>query len=57
MSEAPSPQIKAEHKINIVSYATNLPGLLIWIAVLARILIKNAKLWGLVLICCIMIVF
>lgn len=39
-----------------MSYATNVPGLLIWLAVLARILLKETKLWGLVLICCLMII-
>jgi hypothetical protein len=43
--------------VNITSLATNLLGLAIWTGVLARILIQKDKLWGLVLICCLMIVF
>jgi hypothetical protein len=36
---------------------TTVPGLVIWIGVTARIVVKKAKLCRLVLICCLMIVF
>lgn len=47
--------VRAKRNVNIASLATNIPGLLIWLGVLGRILIKKVKLWGLVLICCLMI--
>ncbi len=40
--------------INIASFVTYIPGLIIWIGVLARILLKKAQLNLLVLICCLM---
>lgn len=48
-------QIKVYRNVNIASLVFNVPGLFIWIYVLARILIKKVKMWGLVLICCLMI--
>ncbi len=50
-----SENVKVYRNVNIASLATNVPGLLIWSGVLARILIKKVKLWGLVFICCLMI--
>ena len=47
--------VRVNRNVNIASLATNVPGLLIWLGVLGRILIKKVKLWGLVLICCLMI--
>ena len=47
--------VRAWRNVNIASLATNVPGLLIWLGVLGRILIKKVKLWGLVFICCLMI--
>ena len=52
-----SESVKVAKNINIASYLTNVPGLAMWIAVLARILISKVNLWGLVLICCLMIIF
>lgn len=43
--------------MNIVSYATCIPGLITWLLVLARILYHKAKIWGLILICSLMILF
>ncbi len=48
--------VRVYKNVNIASLAANAPGLLIWLGVLGRILIKKVKLWGLVLICCLMIV-
>jgi hypothetical protein len=48
-------EVKVSRNINIASLVTNVPGLAIWIGVLARIIITKAKLCGLVLICCLMI--
>jgi hypothetical protein len=56
MSEITAEKVRIYWSINIASYATNVPGLIIWICVLARILTNDAKLWGLVLICSLMIV-
>jgi hypothetical protein len=47
--------VRVWRNVNIASLAANVPGLLIWLGVLGRILIKRVKLWGLVLICCLMI--
>ena len=47
--------VRACRNVNIASLAANVPGLFIWLGVLGRILIKKVKLWGLVLICCLMI--
>lgn len=45
-----------QRKINIVSWLTDAIALVAWIAVLVRILYYKTKLWGLVLICSLMIV-
>jgi hypothetical protein len=47
--------VRVMRNISIVSLVFNVPGLFIWSGVLARILIKRTKLWGLVFICCLMI--
>ena len=49
--------VKVYKNVTIVSLATNLLGLAVWTGVLARILIQKDKLWGLVFICCLMIIF
>jgi len=55
MSAVSAEDVEFAKNANIASLTTNVPGLIIWICVLARILINKAKLGGLVLICCIMI--
>ena len=49
--------LKVYRNLNIASYVTFVPGLLIWVVVLARILINRALMWGLICICSLMIVF
>jgi hypothetical protein len=57
MSEiTPEEIIIVQRNINITSYITNVPALIAWIFVLARILVFKTNLWGLVLICCLMII-
>ena len=50
-------QVKSYKNMNIASYVTYVPGLLTWVAVLARILIYKANLTGLIVISCLMIVY
>ena len=50
-------QVKVAKNVNIASLATNVLGLAIWIGVLARIIFQKDKLWGLILICCLMIAY
>jgi hypothetical protein len=50
-------QVKVAKNVNIASLATNLLGLAIWVGVLARIIVQKDKLWGLILICCLMITY
>ena len=49
--------VKIYRNVNIASYATGIPGLIIWLLLLVRILLKKAKIWGLILICVLMILF
>ena len=44
--------------LNIANYATNIPGILVWIVVLVRMLIQKAtaKFFALIVICVLMIV-
>ena len=58
MSDIPTAgQLKVYQNLNILSYATNVPSLIIWIGLAALILMNAAQLRGLVLICWLMIVF
>jgi hypothetical protein len=57
MSEVTAEQVKAYKNMNIASYVTYVPGLIIWIVVLARIIIFKANFFELILISCLMIVF
>ena len=50
-------EVRVYKNIYIASLATTIPGLAIWIGVLVKIIIRKAKLRGLILICCLMIVF
>ena len=49
--------VRVMKNVDIASLVTNALGLTVWIGVLARIIINKAELCGLVLICCLMIVF
>ena len=53
MSEVSAEEVEVLRKINIASLVCNVPGLLIWIFVLPMVLAK--KMWGLMLICFLMI--
>ena len=43
--------------VNIVSYSLGIPGLIIWLLVLARIIYYKVKMWALILICALMSLF
>jgi len=57
MADVTAEQVKMYRNVNIVSYAVGIPGLIIWLLVLARILYYQAKMWSLILICVLMILF
>jgi len=50
-------ELKVDLIINITSYATNLASLATWMYVLVRIIVLKTKLFALVVICDLMIVF
>jgi len=49
--------VKIYRNLNIASYAISLPGLIIWLLVLARILYHKSDMWVLILISILMILF